>query len=209
MTCKYATIVLVLACITITGCAGTSAPSRFFTLHAVSGIQQPFIHKTDRDSITLGVGPVEIPAYLDRPQIVTRYSANELKLAEFHRWAEPLKNIMQRVLVENIATALDPRTVDVFPWRGPMDVDYQVVVEVIRFDGQLEKSADLMARWTIIHTPTEKRILTQKARIGVSTNGPGFEALVAAQSLAVEKLSNRIASAVSRVIAQGGKSGEN
>ena len=209
MTYQRAIILLILSWITITGCTGSSAPSRFYLLHPVSGTQQSFIQETDLRSVTLGVGPVEVPAYLDRPQIVTLQSANELKLAEFHRWAEPLKNTLQRVLVENISTALDPRTADVFPWRGPMDVDYQVVVDIICFDGRPGQAADLMARWTIIDTASEQRILTQKARIEVRTNGPGIEALVAAQSLAVEKLSTRIASAVSRVISQGGKQEHN
>ena len=55
---------------------------------------------------TIGVFPVAMPDYLDRPQVVTRVSENEIKLDEFNRWAEPLKENFYTVLVENLSTLL-------------------------------------------------------------------------------------------------------
>ena len=51
----------------------------------------------------IGVGPITVPKYLDRPQIVTRSGRNQLALGEFDRWAEPLQDNVLRVLAENLA----------------------------------------------------------------------------------------------------------
>ena len=56
------------------GCA-TTPPSRFYILEPVKtdAAAQP-----SEPATAVGVGPVELPKYLDRPQIVVRSGANEL-----------------------------------------------------------------------------------------------------------------------------------
>jgi uncharacterized protein len=53
--------------------------------------------------VTLAVGPVTVPPYLDRPQIVTRTSRAKLTLADFEQWAGPLADTTARVLSEDLA----------------------------------------------------------------------------------------------------------
>ena len=48
----------------------------------------------------IGVGPVTVPDYLDRPQIATRSSSSSLQFSEFDRWAEPLEKNLMRVLAD-------------------------------------------------------------------------------------------------------------
>ena len=55
----------------------------------------------------VAVGPVAIPDYLDRPQILTRSGPSELQLAEFERWAGSLEKDVSRVLAENLSTLLE------------------------------------------------------------------------------------------------------
>ena len=76
------------------------------------------------------MGPVLLPAHLDRPQIVTRASENRLVLAEFHKWGEPLNTNFARVLAEDLAVLLATERVAVFPWRRAVPVDYQLEVRV-------------------------------------------------------------------------------
>jgi uncharacterized lipoprotein YmbA len=186
----------IILMVTLAACSGT-APSRFYTLNALPVTLPESNLKTDADSLTIGVGPIEVAAYLDRPQIVTRMGANELKLAEFHRWAEPLKDSLTRVLVENLSNLLKEEPVTVFTWRGAMtDVDYQIVVEVVRFDGKIGDSVFLIAQWYIIDVEGRKRMLDRNFQFEEKITGEGYDALVAAQSLALENLSNRIASAI-------------
>jgi hypothetical protein len=94
-------LMLLAACAT-----GTSAPSRFYVLAPLEAPEaEPQLAPGER-CLAIGIGPVEIPAYLDRPQIVTRLSNNELNLAEFDKWAEPLRDNLIRVLAENISSLL-------------------------------------------------------------------------------------------------------
>jgi len=46
---------------------------------------QPDISQTVSDTtLAIGVGPVEFPKFLDRPQIVTRKSQHRVEVSEFH-----------------------------------------------------------------------------------------------------------------------------
>jgi uncharacterized lipoprotein YmbA len=60
--------------------------------------------------MSIGINPIVVPAYLDRPQIVTRIGANELEMAKFHCWAEPMEDSLGRVLAEDLSNLLFTRT---------------------------------------------------------------------------------------------------
>lgn len=184
-----------LLLMTFMACA-SNAPSRFYVLSSLTATGGETEMAGDGRSLTIGVGPVEFPAYLDRQEIVTRVSANELHLAGFNEWAEPLKDNFTRVLVENLSVMLSKDLFTIFPFRGPEPIDYQVRVEVIRFDGRLGGDASLLTRWTIVGEDDKKILLTKKSAFTEATGGPGYKALVAAQSRTVEALSREIAGAI-------------
>jgi len=184
-----------LLLMTCMACA-SNAPSRFYVLSSLTGTGGESEMASDNRRGTIGIGPVELPAYLDRQQIVTRVSANELHLAGFDEWAEPLGDNFTRVLIENLSVLLYKDLFTIFPVRSPESIDYQVEVEVIRFDGRLGGDASLMTRWSIFGKDDKKLLLTRKSSFKEATGGPGYEALVAAQSRTVEALSREIAGAI-------------
>ena len=77
--------------------------------------------------MSIGVGPVHLPRYLDRPQIITRTKGTDLKLAEFHHWAEPLADTFMRVVSENLSTLVPTDRVYLHPWGVGVDLDYKVL----------------------------------------------------------------------------------
>lgn len=179
----------------VTGC-GTSTPSKFYLLNSVSGPVKDS-HMTEKKStVTIGVGPVEFPAYLDRQQIVTRINENEVDLAMFHEWAEPLKENFIRVLVENLAALDTGDLFAVYPMRGSSPVDFQLEIEVLRLDGSLGGEVLLIARWTVFGGGTNQMLLTRKSTIKEASGSADYRSLVAAQSRAVEALSREIAIAM-------------
>ena len=89
--------------------------------------------KKDR-IITIGLAPIGLPRYLDRPQIMTRLGEHELGLSEVDLWADPLKDMIPRVLARNLA-ALLCADVQAYPWRGPEPFSYRLLATVIRLDG--------------------------------------------------------------------------
>nr|NIO09492.1 hypothetical protein [Deltaproteobacteria bacterium] len=177
-------LVLGTSLIVLEGCARTD-PSRFYTLSplAISGPETEI--ETPGHGVAIGVGPIKLPEHLDRPQIVTRTSRNELELAEFDQWAGSLAGDFLRVLAENLSILLSTDRVSLYPWRKSVPVKYQVVVDLAHFEGELGGNALLVARWTVFGGGDKKLLLMEKSRISELSGGRGFEAMVAAQSRAL------------------------
>jgi uncharacterized lipoprotein YmbA len=193
--------IVILACVValnLAACAG-GQPSRFYILNALSGPEKQERTAGSATGISVGVGPVKVPEYLDRVQIVTRTTSNTLQLAEFDRWAEPLDRSLPRMLAENLSVLLPADNVASFPWPGSARVDYQVVVEVIQFDGILGQKAWLEARWTILSEGGKQVRLRRNASIGEPVDDPSHEALVSAWSRALADLSREIAASLQTV----------
>lgn len=181
--------------VTAVGCVRTK-PSKFYRLDAVSS-KTTGVQATDTEQeLAIGVGPVKLPQYLDRPHIVTRTSTNELDSSGFDRWSEPLKNNITGVLAENLSALLATDRITVFPWIGSAEIDYQIVVQVISFEGAPGGKVSLDAQWVIIGVSEEKELHTRKSSLSGSAGGEGYEALVAAQSRLLGDLSAEIAAAI-------------
>lgn len=174
----------------LNGCA-TTPPTRFYLLTA---LPSPPAAPAKGRNLALGVGPVELPAYLDRVQIATRIGQHELNLAEFDRWGEPLQDNFVRVLAENLGLLVPTEQVVLHPWeRGA--VDYQVAVQVLRFDYTVGADAVLTARWRIL-TGDEKELLARKTTYSERPTGQDYPAIVAALDRTLAMLSRDIAAAL-------------
>ena len=176
---------------TLAGCAGASDPTRFYVLGPVDGgPATPRPSASGRD-LKVGVRAVELPRYLERPQIVTRASATRLELAEFHQWGAPLRLAMPTVLAENLARQLPSDQVQVFPWSRTFTPDAQVLVEISQLEGALNADSKLTARWRILgRNGTEVRAGTSRL---TEPSGGDYESLVAAHSRLLGALSRDIA----------------
>jgi uncharacterized lipoprotein YmbA len=140
---------------------------------------------------------VKIPEYLDRSGIVTRVASNELTVAEFSKWAEPLEESFPRTLAENLSSLLCTKTVLIFPWKGSIPLDYRVYVDVIRMDGKLGESAVLDVSWTIMGGAEKKGALVmERSSYKETAGGPDYGDYVAAQSRNVAALGRDIAKAI-------------
>ncbi len=148
--------------------------------------------------LVIGMGPVEVPEYLNQTEIVTRISPNEVRADEFSRWAEPLEKNISRTLAENLSSLLCVRRIVIFPWRRQTVVDYRIDMHVIRMDGMLGKSALLDVSWSIADGTDRKKspLFTKRSSYKESTGGEDYEAFVSAQSRNLASLSREIAEAI-------------
>ncbi len=142
--CRY--VLLLLAPILV-ACSSQSGTDRYYLLSSIS--QQ--IAKPSAQVPVVGVGPVTIPGHLDRSVIVTRSSANRLEVNAGHRWAEPLAENINRVLMDNLDRAGKASRLEAFPWTSRDNVDWQVVVDIDRFERQADGNAILVARWKLVN----------------------------------------------------------
>jgi uncharacterized lipoprotein YmbA len=196
---QIAAIVIAAIAMGLGGCAGTSPPANFYVLSSITESAAASAVVGNESRIAIGVGPVNLPDYLDRSQIVTRSSPNELKVAAFDRWAESLKSSFPRVLTENLSALLNTNQVAVFPWRKAIPVEYQVIVDVVQFDAESGGNAVLIARWSILGDGGDKLYVIKKSTFTVSTNKDDYAELVSAQSQTLAEFSREIAEAIKAI----------
>ncbi len=170
------------------GCAATPA-SRFYT---VSATPTPATTSSD---LSVSVGPVSVPASVDRPQIVVTMSPNQVWLDEFNRWASPLQNNIARVVAENLVAMLGTPRVTLSPQTLSAGADYRAAIEVQRFESAPGEAATLDAVWAVSRA---KDGSSRMGRTTVREAAPdkSYDALAAAHSRAVARLSRDIADAV-------------
>ena len=186
----------------LAGCVGSSAPARYYVLTPRPEAAGDPPGTRGPCGLALGVGPVQLPDLLDRAEIVTRRLADEIDRAEFDRWAEPLADSVPRVLAEDLSALVKTERIAIFPWDPEQAVRYQIVVDVLRFDGTLGGEVVLDARWRILAGDGAERAV-RRSVLTQPTVGPGYEALVAAMSRALEAFSREIAATLERLSRTG------
>ena len=177
----------------VIGC-GSTAPAKYYTLSALP--RPPAATAAGRPHRVVGIGPVTVPDFLDRPQIVTRVGENKLALSEIHRWAGRLKDEFARVLAEDIALTLGSDRVFVFPRATDMEPSHRVEVDVLRFEGEFGKEVVLSARWVLSSEPARETLVARQSLIREPVSSSEYDALVTAQSRAIASLSREIAAAI-------------
>lgn len=175
----------------LNGCTSTP-PTRLYVLPALAASGPALKGLAIKQNLTVGVGPVTLPPYLDRPQITTRASRAKLEIAEFDQWAAPLQDAFARALADNLSVLIPTDRVLLAPWPRRMAIDYQVLVEVSRFDGPIGGEVILAARWRLVDADG-KELVMQTSRLTAATSGGGYEAMVTAMSSALDTLSREIA----------------
>jgi len=172
-------------------------PSRFFTLTPVKQSTQKAVEVSSNPSgIFLGIGPVKLPGYLDREQVVKRVSQNRFQVSENDRWAEPLTENFIRVLMENLTALAPAARLVTYPWRAGERPQYQLEIDVLRFEADASGKVELVARWLIRDTATRHASAVTETRLTPSVKGSSTEAAVTALSEALGGLSQEIAQAV-------------
>jgi hypothetical protein len=121
--------------------------------------------------LTIGIGPIDFPDYLRRLQVVTLTSPNQLDLAAEKRWGEPLDRDFARVFTENISRLLNTQRLEKYPWPVRTHVDYQIVIDVQRFETTSDGQSQLIARW-IIKDSAGKDLYASETRASAPV-GPG------------------------------------
>ncbi|MDD5326905.1 MAG: PqiC family protein [Phycisphaerae bacterium] len=176
------------------GCLSTSnSPTpRFYMLQAEG--ENQVSKKTDIASgVVIGIGPVRIPEYQDRPQIVTRDKEGMLKFAQFDRWGESLDLGMARLIGENLAVVLPEAKFTSYPWNSSIPVKYQVAVEVIQLDSELDKDLFLVVQWVVIDAQKAKTLIIKRSEFRRSIIPQNYSGLAKTLSMVCASLSSEIA----------------
>jgi uncharacterized protein len=189
-----ALVALAASAIALSSCSTPALPRRLYVLTPLAQ-GEPASRVPGVGDVTIGVGPVEVPQYVNRPEIVTGRDSPVLQTAALAEWAEPLRDGFTRVLAENLSLLLATERVAIFP-RQSVAPEYQVVVNVIQFLGQPGGDVSLVALWSLLGKQGQE-LVSKKSSFREPTGGQDYEALAAAMSRTVAALSRDIAAAIS------------
>jgi uncharacterized protein len=191
---------LMVACLGIMTLAGCSnEPTRTYVLTADVDRPAP----TTPGGIAVLVGPVSLPAYLDRPQIVTRTDPNSVVQADLDQWGGNLNDQIVRVLAINLSNSLMTDRISLYPSQDGPSADFQVVLNIEKFEEQPDGNTVLDTFWSVVDPGSGKVLVTRRSRYQAAggsprtghseaTNRP-YDAVVAAMSRDLGDLSRDIA----------------
>lgn len=186
---KYFQQSLFLAAVIALAAGCTSAPSKFYTLNATATGDG-----ASAAQYAIAVGPVTVPAEVDRPQFTVTVAPNRVEVDEFNRWAGPLNDGIARVVAADLGALLGtPRVTSTAP--AGFTPDYRVAIDIQKFASLPGQSAQLDAVWVVRQT-TGNATLSGRTTATEPVNGDGFDALAAAHSRALAKLSSDLAAAI-------------
>src|SRR5215469_877789 len=173
--------VIVLAAVALSAC-GTSATPRFYRLASSATPDGAPSMQT-----AVMVGPVSVPAAVDQPQFVVQVAPNRVEVDEFNRWDAPLDDSIARAVAGDLSVLLASPNVTTAP-LADFNPAYGVTINVQRFESVKGETALVDAVWAVRSAPSGKtrsgRTIAREA-----VQGEGFDALAAAHSRALAKVS--------------------
>ncbi len=133
-----------------------SKPSNFYVLTPQVSMEdgallKPSESKADTQKV-IGVGPIKIPSYIDRPQMVLRSGQDvRITLDEFNRWGEPLADNVPRIVTDMVALHAGPDvSVVQYPSASNRHANLWITMNINRLDGALGESATIDTWWSIV-----------------------------------------------------------
>jgi len=146
--------------------------------------------------ILIGIGPVKIPRYQERPQIVTLSKENMLEFAQFDRWGESLDFGVARLIEENLTAMLPGAKFTLYPWNSSILAKYQVAVEIVQLDSELNKDLFLVAQWLVIDVQNTKTMIIKRSEFRQPIIPQNYSGLAKTLSTVCVSLSSEIAEAL-------------
>lgn len=192
-------VILTSLVLVTAGCGGTQ-PSRFYSLASMAAADMAERKQIGAGAVVVAVGPVNIPDYLDRPQIVTRTGNSELRVEEFERWAGSLKDSIPRIVARNLSALLPPGRFTAIPWKPVygmrVPVSYRVALVLQEFDGIPGGKAVLRVTWAVSKEEDPSVMHIRESAYEEDVGGNDFASLVEAMSRALGRMSTDIAAVI-------------
>jgi uncharacterized lipoprotein YmbA len=191
---------VVCLALALNGCISVpnSPTPRFYMLRTVDENQVSRKINIASD-VLIGIGPVKIPEYQNRPQIVTQSKEKMLKFAQFDRWGESLDLGVARLIGEDLTVMLPGVKFVLYPWNSTIAVKYQVVVEIVQLDSELDEDLFLVAQWLIIDAQNAKTMIIKRSEFRQAIIPQSYYGLAKTLSIACASLSSEIAEALAEL----------
>ncbi|MGN6805620.1 MAG: PqiC family protein [Trinickia sp.] len=181
---------LLAGAMTIAGCSH-SPPMRYVTLSAAPAATPLATGRIEPVQLTA----LHIPGELDRPEVVTQISGNQLSVDEGTRWGAPLARMMRRTLAEDLLSRL-PEGSFVLPDSPAPTATRALVVTVLDLEIDTSKTLRMQAAWTLSTGRPDRVVLTRQATLSVEMPDSNAAGQAASLSRALGELADRIAASI-------------
>lgn len=182
-------LTLIAVLLLAAGCAGSGTPVVYYTLQPAASVQP----MPDVKSPEIGIGPVTLPGYLDRSALVSRISANQLRIHQGHHWAGSLRDEILRIVTANLKLACPGMTILPHPWSVSDLPTARFRLSILAFEGRPGGEVDLKVAWTVEDKRTGQAPLRRETHVRRSVKGDDLEAYTAAMGQALAGLTREMA----------------
>ncbi len=160
MICIRRTIVSLLAA-TLIGCASEAQTTKFYSLdvgHQLHTATQRIKVAPKENTINVQVLPVEVASYLDNGGLVIQIGEHELVTANYHRWAQPLKESFTRLLIRELNFVSDNHKVHYEQSNHAYSADkpIELLIELEQFHATDQATVVARGRYILLNDSGQK-----------------------------------------------------
>jgi uncharacterized lipoprotein YmbA len=137
----------------ILSACGRSPDSQFYTLNPISHQQKPL--KVCK-RLSLGIHEIQGPSYLSKPEVMIQQFAQAVKLEEYHRWVDNLKNNTRTVIAANLTTLLPGAVFVSEPWDSKFKPKYQLQIDILQFVVDIQGNSQLAVDYLLYNDSQRK-----------------------------------------------------
>jgi uncharacterized protein len=137
-----------------------------------------------------------VPPYLDRRDIVMRTGANQVKAMDNDRWAEDLSVSVTRTIADDLGVLLPAADVVMLPSYLGQTIDYEVRVDLTKFDIESDGTTTIAGRWSIADAGRGQERAVGRILRSERADQAGFAAMAATMSRNLSAISAEIAAAL-------------
>ncbi len=190
---------MVVLTLLLSGCIRDSRPVQFYMLNADSGVTDTVKVSAASQGRVIGLGPIRIPEYLNRPQMIVAIADNQYRLSEDHRWAEPLDQNISLALFKALPRQLGTDRIVRFPWSQRKVIDYQVGIDILEFNVDASGQSRLIAQWFVKRK--DKPAIDRRSVYQFPASTTDYAVMVKAQSQCLTKLGQEISGTLRQLMA--------
>jgi len=193
-------VTLILLCVVLfTYCSSSPTIQKYILTPSVENDAQTPSGEEDTE-ITIGIGSIAFSQYLLRPEIVSFKGKNELIVDQFNRWAEPLNENFERVLIENLSRLIPTDRIYIFPWQEDVPNSFQISLVINEFGIRSDSSVVLDTRWNVSKSFKRDFLMTKKSFYTDNAAGVSIEGTINLLSILVGNFSRDIANEIRKQI---------
>lgn len=176
------------------GCTSSGPKTTFYSLFPKA--EQPGQFALNQSTISVGVGPVSMPEFLDNLGIVSTSGNQVVRVSGYHAWAGDLKSSITRVIALDLSRHFDIDDVWPFPWDTRTRPDVQLRISIDEFYGRRGGDVTLSARWVLLTKRARKELGVDRITLTRTTANDSVETYVAALNDVLGEFTQRMAAQV-------------